>query len=114
MQAWHNNNELVTKRGHNSLTKGSKEEKAASFLLDPKPLNEKEADFRREFSGKNEWFADFVIAEAHLKNSNNKEAVNLYRRSYNILKQMLENNQDIDHWALSQIQARLELLSSDK
>lgn len=113
LQAWHNNDQLRIQRGHRTLTKGSIEKKAAGFLLDPRVLNEKQADFRREFSGQNQWFADFVIAEAHLKNNNNKDALNLYRRSYNTLKQRLENNQDIDHWAMSQIQARLDLLSSE-
>ena len=114
LQAWHNNDQQKFQFGHLALTKGSKEKIAAAFILDPRPLYEKQADFRREFSGDNQWFADFVIAEAHLKNSNNKDAADLYRKSYNTIKQRLDNNQDIDHWALSQIQARLDFLSSDK
>jgi len=75
------------------LSKGSKEEKAAKFLLNPHSLAEKEADFRQSFSSEESWFADLVIGEIHLKNGNRKEALEAYQRSYETIRQLSQTGQ---------------------
>ena len=98
------------------LSKGSKEEKAAKFLLNPNSLAEKEDNFRRSFSDKDIWFADLVIGEIHLKNGNRKEAQQAYQRSYEAIQQLSQANQPfIDRLLVDWVVNRLrELASADE
>jgi serine/threonine protein kinase len=90
------------------LADGSDEKRGATFLLDPKSLAEKEADFRRGFSDEPGWFADFVIGEQHLKNGYQEEALEAYRRSYQTIRQLSQNNQSIfDKLLVRRVKARL-------
>ena len=95
------------------LSKGSKENKAASFLLNPSSLAEKEADFRQAFSNEHAWFVDFVMGEHYLKNGNRKEALEAYQRSYNAIQQLSQHNQPgADRWLATRVVARLEKLNA--
>ncbi|MHC4244631.1 MAG: serine/threonine protein kinase, partial [Planctomycetota bacterium] len=70
LQAWHKGQAAEVQRNSRYLTldsDDSKEAKAAIFLLDLKPLAEKEADFRRSFLNDNTGFAEFIIGEHYLK-----------------------------------------------
>jgi hypothetical protein len=90
------------------LADGSKEKMGATFLLGPKPLAEKEADFRRRFSDESNWFAYFVIGESHLKNGYQKEAFEAYKHSYQAIQQLSQGSQSIfDKLLISQVKTRL-------
>jgi len=90
------------------LSNGFKEKKGAMFLLNPKPLAEKEAAFRKEFSDESGWFADFVVGEQHLRNGYQEEGLKAYKRSYETILQLPENNQHIfDKLLTGQVKARL-------
>jgi hypothetical protein len=90
------------------LGDGSNEKMGATFLLDPRPLAEKEADFRRGFSAESGWFADFVIGEQHLKNGYQGEALEAFRRSDETIRRLSQNNQSVfDKLLVRQVKARL-------
>ncbi len=96
------------------LSNGFKEKKGAMFLLNPKPLAEKEAAFRHEFSDESSWFADFVIGEQHLKNGYRQDGLKAYNRSYEAILQLPENNQPIfDKLLIGQVKARLYDLTAE-
>lgn len=85
-----------------------KERKAAEFLLNPKPLAEKEADFRGQITDEYSWFADFIIAEHYLKDHNRQEALKACRASYKAMRLPSQPNQaNFDRWVYSRVEARL-------
>lgn len=95
------------------IASGSKEKLGAMFLLDPRPISEKEAEFREEIPDDSDWFADFIIGEQHLKNNYQKEAFGAYSRSYDEFQQFSENNQSIfDKLIIKQIMSRLYFLDN--
>jgi serine/threonine protein kinase len=63
------------------LTDGSKEKKAAIFLLNPNLLAQKEPDFRQSLSEDYTGFADFIVGEHHLHWVKTKVEVRLYELS---------------------------------
>jgi serine/threonine protein kinase len=96
-----------------SLSDGSREKKATKFLLNPKSLAEKEAEFRGELSDEYTWFADFIIGEHHLKNSNRQEAIAAYQRSYAAIYQMPPGEQlRVDRWLAAWLVSRLDELNA--
>jgi hypothetical protein len=108
-------------QGHNRMatsaalcfSKGSKERKAAMFLLNPRPVAEKEPDFRRALSDEHAWFIDFVIGQNHLKNGDKKEALAAYQRSYDAVQQLSEADlQRADGWLAGQVSDRINELST--
>lgn len=88
---------------------GSREIKAANFLLDKRPLAEKVTDFRQEMATNEPLFTDFVIAEHHLKDGNQAEARKIYQKclSYDI---SLKKNR----WLAMQTKSRLYELANDE
>jgi len=116
LQAWYDGRTKEAKWTASFLAKGSKEQKGAMFLLDPKPLIEKEADFHRVFSGKSAWFADFIIGENLLKNGNKKEAFAAYQRSCQGIQQLPQGEKsDFDKFVDGKVKARLyELETADR
>jgi len=87
---------------------GSREKMGAMFLLDPKPLAEKEAGFRKGFSHEATWFADLVIGEQHLRDGHPKDALDAYRRSYLTIQQLPPGMQSVsDKLLTGQVKARL-------
>jgi hypothetical protein len=96
-----------------SLSEGSREKKATSFLLNSKPLAEKEAEFREELSDEYTWFADFIIGEHHLKNGNRQEAIVVYQRSYAAIYKMSPSEQlKVDRWLAVWLVSRLDELKA--
>ena len=112
MQAWNNGRNKEAERIAGFLASGSKEKKGAMFLLNPKSLAEKEADFRKGFSEENSWFADFVIGEHYLRTGNRKEAIGAYQRSCQAIQQFSRRNQSsIDRWLTTLVLAKLDELT---
>jgi serine/threonine protein kinase len=92
------------------------EKRAATFLLDPTPLADKEADFRRILSDEYAWLADFIIGEHHYKNGDRKKALEAYQRCYIAIRQLSKSNQRrVGNWLVKQLRERLnELNAADK
>jgi serine/threonine protein kinase len=96
-----------------SLSEDSREKIATSFLLNPKSLAEKEAEFREELSDEYTWFADFIIGEHHLKNGKRQEAIAAYQRSYAAIYKMSPSEQlRVDRWVAVSLVSRLDELKA--
>jgi len=93
LQAWEQDRNQEAKGVLSYLSKGSKEQKAAGFLLNPNSLAEKEPGFRQSFSDKESWFVDFIIGESHLKNGDSEEAFAAYQRSYEAIQKLSQADQ---------------------
>ncbi len=96
------------------MANGTKEKLAAVFLLEKRSLSEKETEFRSSVGEENKWFADFIVAEHHLKDGGKAAAMKAFRESYKAMKQMLNDNEDVDTWALARVRARLDILTEQK
>jgi serine/threonine protein kinase len=97
------------------FARGSKELIAATFLVSPQPLKDKEAEFRRLLGEKQAGFADFIIGEHHLKDGNKQQALNAYKICYQTLQKMRADNQPVEAWLVNLVEARLyELTAAEK
>jgi len=98
------------------LNDGSKEKKAAFFLLDPNSLAKKESRFVQALSGECAWFADFIVAEHYLKDGNHQQAIEAYQRSCHAIEKLPPDSQHAgDQLLIDQVKARLyELNAADK
>ena len=86
----------------------SPERMASLFLLDSRPLFEKEPDFREKLSEDNPGFWDFIMGEFHLKNKNKAAAIEAYKRCVDSGK----NNSELDDWFINRAKRKLsELLN---
>ncbi len=91
------------------MSKGSKEQKAAMFLFDPHPVATKADSFREAFPKEYAWFAEFIIAENHLRNGDRNKALEAYKRSYEAIPQGPQGNTpSVDNWLFGQIRSRLK------
>lgn len=70
----------------------SQERLASLFLLDPRPLAEKKGDFHEKLSVEQPYFWELLVAEYHLKNKNEAEAIEAYKRC---LEGCLEAGEDL-------------------
>jgi len=96
------------------LSGGSKEQKAARFLLDRRAVAEKEVDFRQALSGEDSWFAEFIIGENHLKNGDREEAHEAYKRSNEEAGQVSQGGDlGVDGFMVELVKTRLEQLNAD-
>jgi serine/threonine protein kinase len=116
LRAWEQGRMWEANVGSASLSKGSKEKEAAMFLLNPKPVAEKEPDFRRALSGEHAWFAYFIVGENHLKNGDKKEALAAYQHSYDAIQQLSRAGlQGVDELLAARVLDRIaELTAADK
>ena len=86
----------------------SPERMASLFLLDSRPLFEKEPDFREKLSEDNPGFWDFIMGEFHLKNKNKAASIEAYKRCVDSCK----NNSELDDWFINRAKRKLsELLN---
>ena len=83
LEHWHDDEITEAREIAASFDKDSKEEMAALFLLDPRPLDEKKADFQGKFSPGHSSFWAFIFGEYHLKNKNITEAIKAYKQCLN-------------------------------
>ncbi len=116
LRVWEQDRQWETGVGYASLSRGSKERKAAAFLLNPRPVAEKEPDFRQAFSDEHAWFVDFIIGESHRKNGDKKQALEAYQRSYDAAKQLSQADlRGVDKLLTARVLDRIdELTATDK
>jgi serine/threonine protein kinase len=82
LDVWHEGHQSNAQSIAKYFSRGTREEKATAFLLDPVPLEEKVAEFREQMKGIEPYFVEFIIAEQHLKDNNRTEATRAYRKSF--------------------------------
>lgn len=113
LESWRQNRNAQAKFVRGFMSKGSKEQKAAMFLLNPGPVAEKETNFRQAFSDENSWFAEFIIGENHLKNGSRNEAIEAYRRSYEAISQSSQGKSlSVDVLMMEKVKSRLKELNA--
>jgi serine/threonine protein kinase len=96
------------------LSKDSKEQRAALFLLDSSPVTEKENSFRQACSEDPGWFVEFIIGENHLRNGDRDKALETFQSSDQAIPKVgLGNIPTIDRWLIQQVGIRLRQLSGD-
>ena len=106
-------NKQVQTIASKSLSRGSKEYTAAQFLLDPRPLTEKEPIFRQALADRWLWFVEFVLGEYHIKNGDRKTALDAYQRSQQAIQQLPESDRsNVDGWLLAQLRTRINELTN--
>jgi serine/threonine protein kinase len=114
LQAWHEGREKEATSIVKLLSKGSKERKAAEFLLNQEALDKKEPEFRRYFSGELAWFADFIVGEHYLKKGDKQKARGFYSRSFQSIRQLSRDEPSrVDGWLSTRILARLDELNTN-
>jgi serine/threonine protein kinase len=113
LQAWHDGRNKDAYAMGLYLKDGSKEKKAAFFLLDPVPLAKKEARFVEALSAEYAWFADFIIAEHYLKDGNRQQALEAYQRSYKAIEQLSQDRRQPGDWfVIDRVKARIYELTT--
>jgi hypothetical protein len=113
LEAWRQKHDQQAAFVFSFLSEGSKEQKAARFLLDRRSVAEKQADFRRALSGDNSWFAEFIIGENHLRNGDRKEALDAYKCSNEAIGRTTHgNNHGVDRLLIELVKTRVEQLNA--
>jgi len=108
LQAWHEGRTQLARWAASHLPDGSKEKRAAAFLLDPTSFAQKEREFRDALSDGHLWFVEYVIGEHHRRHGNQQEAIKAFQRSYEAIQQL--SAADIsraDRWLTRNIAANL-------
>jgi serine/threonine protein kinase len=108
LELWHDDKVARAHETAIHLTRESRESLAAMFLLDPRGLGEKQADFEAKFSAHQAWFWEFVKGEYYLKNKDKQAAVEAYERC-------LDGHQDAsqsDDWFKNRARAKLAELQN--
>lgn len=80
LEFWHDERIPRARGTVDFFAQKSRERIACLFLLDPRPLDEKKADFTEKLAGVQPSFWEFTIAEYHLKNKNEPAAIEAYKR----------------------------------
>ncbi|MHC5060513.1 MAG: protein kinase domain-containing protein [Planctomycetota bacterium] len=114
LQAWSERDAYWVRECAQYITqdKNSKEAKVVSFLLDPRPLAEKEPQFREDLS-KILYLAEFVIGEHHFRDGNHKEALEAYRESKKAIIAFNQCGQGkANEWIARKVSARVKELAT--
>jgi hypothetical protein len=83
-----------------------------SYVADHRPLSEKEVAFRQAMA-KYQGFADFAVGEHYLKNGNQEQAFEAFRRSYTAVERAADSApSQADKWLIMQVRARCRELAS--
>ena len=80
LELWHDGKTARAKAMAVHFSDRCREKAAAFFLLDPRPLDEKEAAYKEKLSADQPSFWDFVVGEYHLKNNNKLAAIQAYKQ----------------------------------
>jgi serine/threonine protein kinase len=91
LHSWHANQLRQSQSIARYFIRGTKEAKAANFLLNQKSIAEKVSAFRQNIEKNESCFVEFVIAEHYLKNGNRPEAMRIYQECLSH-KDYLEKN----------------------
>ncbi len=117
LDAWRQNRKPQAVFVLRFLSDGSKEQKAALFLFDASPIDQKQAGFRRALGDANSWFAEFIIGENYLKGGERDKALEAFKASSALMPESMKSdparsNGGVDSWFAGQVKNRLEELSS--
>jgi serine/threonine protein kinase len=109
IELWHDGKNARAQGIAVYFDEGSPEQIAATFLLDPRPLEEKRSDFEQRLSARQPSFWEFVVAEYHLQNKNESEALNAYRRCLGKSR----NDSELDDWFVNRAERNINELANE-
>ena len=87
----------------------SRERTGSLFLLDPRPLAEKEVDFREKLPPNQTAFWAFIVGEHYLKNKNKAEAIEAYKRC----QEARQDSSELDDWFTNRAKRKLDELLNE-
>ena len=102
LEQWHEDRYEAARTIASFFGRGSREGRAASFLLSQKPLDEKIPEFRQGLSKSEMCFGQYIIAEHYYKDKNWQEAAGAYERCLSHEAYLKENK-----WFSTQVKSRL-------
>ena len=114
LEAWHAGRDKRAVGIANALrSENSREFRGVAFLLDARPLVEKEERLRRLLV-KHPGFVEFIVAEHHLKKGYQEQAIAAYRRSSDATIRSVEEPSAAAGWLAGQVRVRIaELTGGD-
>ncbi len=80
LELWHDDKIRRAEDFVPHLIKKTRERIAAQFLLDPRPLTEKQDEFKARLSTDESSFSAFVIGEYYIKNKNKSAAIEAFKK----------------------------------
>jgi len=92
LQAWHAGRDDRAAEILRRFLSEEREQLAGRFLLDPRPLEEKEAEFRRNLGRKETHFAEFIIGECSLRQGDYRQALRHYRKSRDLVSLTMDRS----------------------
>jgi len=107
LRAWHEDRTAEAASMVSFFGRGRKEEKAARFLLDPRPLAVKIEPFRTELAENNPRFAEFIIGEHALREGRWQQAKDAYERCRSQTLEIEKND-----WLATKVESRLYQLAT--
>lgn len=109
LELWHDNKSKRAETIAMNFATESRERMAAQFLLDLRPLSQKEPDFQKNFLPGQASFWHFVLGEYYHKIGNNKTAAENYR----LCLEKGKNSSDLDDWFKNRAKRMLEELTHE-
>jgi serine/threonine-protein kinase len=109
LKLWHNGELDGAQEAADHFAGGSREDIAARFLLDARPLEEKQADLQQKLSASQPSFCAFIIGEHYLKSKNMPEAIAAYKRCLDTH----QDSSDLDQWFKKWAARRLDTLVTE-
>ncbi|MHC4864512.1 MAG: serine/threonine protein kinase [Planctomycetota bacterium] len=109
LELWHDNKAGRARSTAVWLDEGP-QRTAALFLLDPRPLEQKQADYRERLAVRHPLFWELVTAEYHLKQGNEQAAVEAYKRCLS----MDEKDSQLAAWSKKRSGIELAELSGEE
>jgi len=113
LNAWVQDNPVLARVVFGFLSEGSREQQAARFLANPDSVAEKALGFRQDLSGKDGWFAEFIIGENYLKQGDHLEALAAFKRSHEAIRQLQRDQARVDNVLAARVKQRLDELAAD-
>jgi hypothetical protein len=112
LKAWRADEEEEAKEIARFFPQGSKEEAAATFLVDKSPLQNREDDLRSCFHTDESWFASFACGEQRLKARDTTGALQAYHESLDLLQRRGEAIVKTNRWYIAQLNAQIRRLTA--
>ena len=113
LQAWRDGRYGDAQKMALYLPQDSKERKGAVFLFRLTAHGREQADAQNDLGPENEWLADFLRAEYHMKNREPDRALESYLRSQEVLERMpYQQKTDLEKFLESLIKAGLYELTN--
>jgi len=110
LELWHDGKMQRATNILHSFDRESQESLAARFLLDDRPLGEKQADFQGRLSTKSRAFWNFVLAEYFLKEGDKEGNNALAVKALTQCSKLSQKDSELDDWFINRARAQLQHL----